>query len=1298
MVYASNLILLDKFPRTEYIALLNYYLMKQTLTLTLLFTASILFAQLNSHQEVPSGMWNTAPLSSFDEAAFDRIEELTLPDGYRNKSLPDSIDNSEYSWFRRPIFAQTSYMNCMQSTSIAYNFTYEINRLRDQSGSNPDHQYTTHFAWNFYNGGNGWYGVNYLQTMDVLQYHGTPSITDYGGFYAGGGSRWMSGYDEWYNAMNNRISDIKKIYVGDEEGILTLKHWLVNHLDGSETGGLASFIACSPWDMTSLPPESPHAGKNVIVYWCPEALHGMTIVGYNDSIRFDYNKDGKYTNDIDINHDGVLDVKDWEIGALKFCNSYGDTWADSGFCYMMYRTLAEDFGAGGIWTNTVHVLNAKAEHNTRMTYKVSLEHDYRGRIRVQAGISSDLNSNKPEHIHNYTIFNYQGGWHYMQGIDTLPDYKTIEFGLDVTPLLSYVDPGKAYKFFLIIDEKDPENLGTGQVKGFSLIDYQNGINEIACNEHNVPLVDNGRTLLSITYEPTPNDLLIVNESLPLYVPGQPLQVQLNASGGEQPYNWLIDKNYVVNITEAPYPEINENKIIVRTWEDSLAMQPLEFEFPFYDNVFDTVVVSSSGYVYFDENMYFWSYIVDNAYFLRNSRAVAPLLCQKMHVYDDDNIGVWYEGDENVATFRWSTEISGEEISELNFAVSLYPDGKIEFYYGAIELHRSIQWTAGIADGDLFNYSIPDLPDPQMIPAGSMVEFFPVKQPEYVSLSNEGILEITEQAQNKLSNVMIILTDNTLLSARKSFPLTDGLEIKLTQGGREELSISNGQISYMDLELLNRGDTSYEDLIFMISNDHPLLNITDEEEHILLLGAGESLIISDAFSIYCDKNMPDEQTLMIDLIASGMDVSYSSESQLRTLAPSIKLGGVEVLNEIGRLDPGETDMLKIRLVNAGNRTSINTIATISSDHEGLSINTEQPVNAGTIGAWEDASIEINVTASLSIAFGTEVNFTIELTDEIGLVSEIPFSMRIGRTPVFIVDMDLSIGSGTRLQSVLDNMDIEYDYTSSWPLSISNYQSVFLSLGKQFTNHTLTWQQSEMLAAYLNNGGNLFMEGRMIWEQFPHVPILDRFNVSTVSDPGMYEILDGVDSTFTEGLSFENDAPQPFCFFYLEPVTPAFTVFVGREYPYSAMVAYDAGSYKTIASILELGYFVSSDSCKVDSLIIEVLEFFEIKQGVTGIDEIPEGELTTSFQNYPNPFQGETYIPLILEERSFVDARIYDLQGRRISTLFPAGMLEQGSYRMSWDARDEAGKEVPGGVYLYYLLVDDKQYTGKMVLIR
>jgi len=1272
--------------------------MKRTLTLLFFLITIIAFSQQHERTAIPAGQWNTAPLTDADAAILNTIEELKIPADYKSRSLPDSIDNSLYKWFRRPIFTQESYPNCMQSTSIAYNFTYEINRLRDQPGDDPDHQYTTHFAWNFFNGGNGWWGVNYLFTMDVLKYHGTPSVTDYGGFYEGGGQRWMSGYDEWYNAMNNRISGIKKIYVGDEEGIITLKHWLNDHMDGSPAGGLASFIACSPYDMAILPPESPQTGKHVILGWCPEALHGMTIIGYNDSIRYDYNEDGKFTNDIDLNNDGVLDVSDWEIGAMKFCNSYGEGWADSGYCYMMYKTLADRFGEGGIWTNTVHVLEAKAEHDTRMTYKVTLEHDYREAVRVQAGISSDLTSNKPEHIHSYTIFNYQGGWHYMQGNDTTEANKTIEFGLDVSPLLSHVEAGMPYKFFLIVDEKDPDNKGYGQIKNFSLIDYQDGVAETVCEEQNVVLNDNGRTMMSVIYEPAPNDLTIVTESIPVYEASQPMSIQLEATGGQQPYQWQLDRNYVMNSTEAAFPEVDEVQIINNSWTDSLAMQVLDFEFPFYGNYYGTLVVSSGGYIFIDENMYFWSYLVDNDYFLKNSRVIAPLLSQDLFVHQGTDDGVWYEGDETKATFRWKTATFDKDWLDINFAVSLYPDGRIEFFYDEMTLDEPIRWTAGISDGDFFHHSLPDLPDPPGIPSGTKIEFFPKAQPEEITVSKDGLLEIMESQESTLAELKFALTDNTLLSATKTCLFTDALEFSISMNGEDDLSIQNGQIAYLDLNVVNRGTAGIQNIDFSLSAEYHELEILDNQYLLEQIAPGESISIASAFSCSCDKDIADNAQMMLHLNAVAASLSYHRECILSSSAPDMELSGFEVRNEINLLEPGETEDLKLRLVNKGSRVSINTVAVLSSSHEGITINNSQPVNVGTINPWEDKEVLFSLSADYSISFGSEVDFTLLITDEIGVNTEMNFSMRVGRTPAYIIDLDLSTGSGVHIYEHLQDMGVESNYSPKFPNSISNYQSVFLCVGKMFTSHTLSWQQGQMLLDYLDDGGNLYMEGRMVWEQDPHLPILDRFGFTTVTSAGGYEILRGVDSTFTEGLAYENTAQNSLCLYYLEPTPPAFSIFTGVEYPNCAAVAYDAGGYKTIGTMFEMGGLISSDTCQMETLMQNILDFFEVKQSLLGVEEMPEMPDGTALQNYPNPFSHETRIPVKLEKKSLVDAAVYDLQGRRVYDLSPSSTLEAGSYNFTWDGRSNSGHALPDGIYLYRILVEGIPYTGKMVLIR
>ncbi len=61
----------------------------------------------------------------------------------------------------------------------------------------------------------------------------------------------------------NRVDEVYSIHVGDEEGLQTLKYWMLDHLDGSDYGGIASFYT----DLASLdylPLGTPEEGKIVI--------------------------------------------------------------------------------------------------------------------------------------------------------------------------------------------------------------------------------------------------------------------------------------------------------------------------------------------------------------------------------------------------------------------------------------------------------------------------------------------------------------------------------------------------------------------------------------------------------------------------------------------------------------------------------------------------------------------------------------------------------------------------------------------------------------------------------------------------------------------------------------------------------------------------------------------------------------------------------------------------------------------------------------------------------------------------
>jgi hypothetical protein len=81
-----------------------------------------------------------------------------------------------------------------------------------------------------------------------------------------------------------------------------------------------------------------------------------------------------------------------------------------------------------------------------------------------------------------------------------------------------------------------------------------------------------------------------------------------------------------------------------------------------------------------------------------------------------------------------------------------------------------------------------------------------------------------------------------------------------------------------------------------------------------------------------------------------------------------------------------------------------------------------------------------------------------------------------------------------------------------------------------------------------------------------------------------------------------------------------------------------------------------------------------------------------QNFPNPFNPSTKIRFDIQKSCFVSLRIYNSQGREISTIVNE-TLSPGTYENNFDA-----SEFPSGIYFYRLQSDIFSDTKKMILIK
>ena len=86
-----------------------------------------------------------------------------------------------------------------------------------------------------------------------------------------------------------------------------------------------------------------------------------------------------------------------------------------------------------------------------------------------------------------------------------------------------------------------------------------------------------------------------------------------------------------------------------------------------------------------------------------------------------------------------------------------------------------------------------------------------------------------------------------------------------------------------------------------------------------------------------------------------------------------------------------------------------------------------------------------------------------------------------------------------------------------------------------------------------------------------------------------------------------------------------------------------------------------------------------------------------QNYPNPFNQDTHIGFTLKQRSELALQVLNAQGQILATL-AQGTLPSGSYETAWDGRDDQGRAVASGLYLYRVIAGDRQATRKMMLVQ
>ncbi len=95
--------------------------------------------------------------------------------------------------------------------------------------------------------------------------------------------------------------------------------------------------------------------------------------------------------------------------------------------------------------------------------------------------------------------------------------------------------------------------------------------------------------------------------------------------------------------------------------------------------------------------------------------------------------------------------------------------------------------------------------------------------------------------------------------------------------------------------------------------------------------------------------------------------------------------------------------------------------------------------------------------------------------------------------------------------------------------------------------------------------------------------------------------------------------------------------------------------------------------------------------------PEPVTEYTLSNSPNPFNPETEIAFSLPEASDVSIVIYNMLGQKVRTLVDDKM-DAGNHVRVWNGKDDNGRSVGSGIYLYRMKADGFQQTKRMLLLK
>ncbi|MBN2620281.1 T9SS type A sorting domain-containing protein [candidate division WOR-3 bacterium] len=235
-------------------------------------------------------------------------------------------------------------------------------------------------------------------------------------------------------------------------------------------------------------------------------------------------------------------------------------------------------------------------------------------------------------------------------------------------------------------------------------------------------------------------------------------------------------------------------------------------------------------------------------------------------------------------------------------------------------------------------------------------------------------------------------------------------------------------------------------------------------------------------------------------------------------------------------------------------------------------------------------------------------------------------------------------------------------------------------------------------FLNAGKGLYVENGDLGYYHSSTTLYQMLGCTYVGDGNGYATgnvshVTGESGTFVSGMGFDFPYQQP-CDNYIDQIgSNGGTLLFRSQDNYGRIICYSgpSGSYRSIHAACVFGALRNGTHTKAQLMT----QYMNYLTQTIGVEEVRDA-VVSPISLFPNPAYRVVNVSFALSRSAEVTLQICDIAGQSIR-LLAERYMSAGTHAITWDGKDNSGRDASSGTYVFSIRVDGKTISKTAVLV-